>query len=140
MSAPEAKYLIRKHGGYYRPNRSGYTTSWHEAGRYTEAEAIAESHPNGHDGPRDGMSYVHEDDVRPSVYKDPRDYTAADLEAAVRRALEWAAMSCAKVANECRTNDGMGQLFASSAASLLATDIRTLAADPATVAKIARGE
>lgn len=56
-------YLIEKYGGYYRPDCSGYTNSPFEAGRYTERKAYAESHPNGADGPRDGMSYIHIDDV-----------------------------------------------------------------------------
>ena len=60
-----AVYLIRKYGGYYRPNCQGYTRIKEEAGRYTLAEAISESHPNGPDGPRDGMTYIHEDDVLP---------------------------------------------------------------------------
>lgn len=56
-------YLIRKHGGYYKPNCQGYTGSVILAGRYTLAQAVTYSHPNGPDGPRDGMSYIHEDDV-----------------------------------------------------------------------------
>jgi len=55
---PEPMYLICKHGGYYRPNCQGYTSSIHEAGRYTLAEAENETHPNGPDGPRDGMTYI----------------------------------------------------------------------------------
>jgi hypothetical protein len=50
-------YLIRKNGMYYRPNAQGYTSSVAEAGRYTLEEAIRHSHPNGPDGPRDGISY-----------------------------------------------------------------------------------
>ena len=60
-----AVYLIRKYGGYYRPNCQGYTRFKEDAGRYTLAKAIRESHPNGPDGPRDGMTYIHEDDVGP---------------------------------------------------------------------------
>jgi len=60
-----AVYLIRKYGGYYRPNCQGYTRFKEEAGRYTLAMAISETHPNGPDGPRDGMTYIHEDDVLP---------------------------------------------------------------------------
>lgn len=56
-------YLIRKRGAYYRPNAQGYTTSVSEAGRYTLADAVRHSHPNGPDGPRDGITYVHEDEV-----------------------------------------------------------------------------
>ena len=56
-------YLICKYGGYYRPNAQGYTAHKAEAGRYTLTEAIAHSHPNGLDGPRDGMTYIHEDEA-----------------------------------------------------------------------------
>ncbi|WP_370309233.1 hypothetical protein [Sphingobium abikonense] len=55
--AGEGQYLIRKGGYYYRPNAQGYTTDQAQAGRYSLEEAIRHSHPNGHDGPRDGMSY-----------------------------------------------------------------------------------
>ncbi|MEG8224021.1 hypothetical protein OSJ57_26045, partial [Sphingomonas sp. HH69] len=53
----EAKYLICKGGAYYRPNAQGYTRNRSEAGRYTLEEAISHSHPNGSDGPRDGITY-----------------------------------------------------------------------------------
>ncbi|WP_422057744.1 hypothetical protein [Sphingomonas sp.] len=53
-----AEYVIRKGGYYYRPNAQGYTPSVHEAGRYTLADAISLTHPNGPDGPRDGLSYM----------------------------------------------------------------------------------
>lgn len=52
-----AAYLIRKRGAWYRPNSQGYTTTISHAGRYSLEEAIAITHPNGPDGPRDGMSY-----------------------------------------------------------------------------------
>ena len=55
-------YLIRKNGYYYRPNARGYTSYVAEAGRYTEREAWSHSHPNGPNGPRDGMTYLHEKD------------------------------------------------------------------------------
>jgi hypothetical protein len=67
--APE--YLIRKHGGYYRANCRGYTDDFLLAGRYTLEEAERETHPNGPDGPRDGMTYVHQKDVQ----RDPYDIT-----------------------------------------------------------------
>lgn len=66
MSGPdivERCYLIRKQGSWYRPNAKGYTSSAIQAGRYTLAEAERHTHPNGKDGPRDGMDYLHEDDV-----------------------------------------------------------------------------
>lgn len=54
----QALYLIRKRGAFYRPNAEGYTMNRAEAGRYTLAEAISHSHPNGSDGPRDGIDYM----------------------------------------------------------------------------------
>jgi hypothetical protein len=59
----QAKYLIRKGAYWYRPKAQGYTINVDEAGRYTEAQAQSYTHPNGIDGPRDGMSYVHENEV-----------------------------------------------------------------------------
>lgn len=53
----DATYLICKGGAYYRPNAQGYTRNRSEAGRYTLEEAISYSHPNGPDGPRDGITY-----------------------------------------------------------------------------------
>jgi hypothetical protein len=59
------EYLIHKAGrGWYRENSQGYTSFKYDAGRYTEAEAKAITHPNGEDGPRDGMIYRHESMVR----------------------------------------------------------------------------
>jgi hypothetical protein len=63
LVAQPAVYLIFKQGAYYRPNSQGYTTSAIQAGRYTLADAISITHPNGLDGPRDGMSYLHEGEV-----------------------------------------------------------------------------
>lgn len=57
------RYLIRKQGYFYRPNSHGYTQEKHAAGRYTLADAEKITHPNGPDGPRDGMSFVHESEV-----------------------------------------------------------------------------
>ena len=56
--AGDDKYLILKRGMYYRPNAQGYTSNPGEAGRYTLAQAVFHTHPNGPDGPRDGMSFV----------------------------------------------------------------------------------
>jgi hypothetical protein len=58
----EAAYLIRKGGYFYRPNAQGYTASKAEAGRYTLAEAWSHSHPNGPDGPRDGIDHMLDDE------------------------------------------------------------------------------
>ena len=57
-------YLISKAGAYYRPNSCGYTISAIQAGRYTLSQAEKFTHPNGPDGPRDDMNYIHEDNVR----------------------------------------------------------------------------
>jgi hypothetical protein len=56
----ETRFLIRKNGYFYRPDSAGYTTSKADAGRYTLEEAHKITHPNGQNGPRDGMSYVAE--------------------------------------------------------------------------------
>ena len=57
-------YLIRKGGAWYRPNSEGYTDRAILAGRYTLSEAVSITHPNGQDGPRDGMAYVSISDVK----------------------------------------------------------------------------
>lgn len=75
--AEAAVYLIRKHGLWYRPNECGYTGSAIQAGRYTKEDAENITHPNGKDGPRDGMSYVHEDAVIDGDWIAHRDLIAA---------------------------------------------------------------
>lgn len=62
-SVPADGYLIRKGGAYYRPLAAGYTRNPTEAGRFSLAQAESYSHPNGPDGPRDGIDYVHESEV-----------------------------------------------------------------------------
>jgi len=58
------EWLIHKAGrGWYRPNASGYTNCPASAGRYSYAEAVDLSHPNGPDGPRDGMTILHVSDL-----------------------------------------------------------------------------
>lgn len=80
----ERVYLIHKSGrGWYRPDSAGYTPFKHDAGRYTEDEAKAITHPNGEDGPRDGMLYRHQDLVRDN----PSDRIEA-LEANLEKAME----------------------------------------------------
>jgi len=54
---PEARYLVRKGGIFYRPDARGYTSDRARAGRFSLVEAVKHSHPNGMNGPRDGMSY-----------------------------------------------------------------------------------
>lgn len=56
-------YLILKRGLYYRPAGHGYTGIKAEAGRFTRGVANVATYPNGKDGPRDGMTYIHEDDA-----------------------------------------------------------------------------
>ena len=85
---PETGWLIYKGGrGWYRPNSQGYTGDPAEAGRYTRAYALSYSHPNGMDGPRDGMFIKHETEV-PGACAPPPDGpvtdTQGDIEAANR--------------------------------------------------------
>jgi len=62
------EFLVFKAGrGWYRSESQGYTNFKFDAGRYTEKEAISITHPNGEDGPRDGMYYRHESEVRDYV-------------------------------------------------------------------------
>lgn len=57
-------YLIYKGGrGWYRRNAEGYTPNPAEAGRFSLADAVRYSHPNGPDGPRDGITFQREDFV-----------------------------------------------------------------------------
>lgn len=59
-----SNFVIHKAGrGYYRPHAKGYTVDLSEAGRFTHSDAVAYSHPNGSDGPRDGIRFFHIDDV-----------------------------------------------------------------------------
>lgn len=51
-------YVIHKSGkGWYRPDACGYTFIASEAGLYSLQDAIDYTHPNGPDGPRDGLTY-----------------------------------------------------------------------------------
>lgn len=77
----DATYLICKGGAYYRPNAQGYTRNRSEAGRYTLEEAISYSHPNGPDGPRDGITYEL-DTATPSP-----GFGGGDLREAIHKAL-----------------------------------------------------
>lgn len=61
--ADTTRYLIVKRDLYYRPNAQDYTGIKDEAGRYSLEEAISHTHPNGADGPCDGLSYVAEEDA-----------------------------------------------------------------------------
>lgn len=63
MSERSDAYLIVKRGLYYRPKAHGYTGIRDHAGRYTLDDAMGYSHPNGPNGPRDGITHVHEDDA-----------------------------------------------------------------------------
>ena len=58
-------YIIFKSGrGYYCAGAKGYTLSADEAGRFSRADAVSYSHPNGPDGPRDGITFKHETEVK----------------------------------------------------------------------------
>jgi hypothetical protein len=62
---PKNGYLIFKSGGgYYRAKARGYTIEASEAGRFSYDDAVAYSHPNGPNGPRDGITFKHESEVR----------------------------------------------------------------------------
>lgn len=78
-------WLIHKAGrGWYRPNAQGYTNNPAEAGRYTHEVALSYSHPNGMDGPRDGMTIRHETEVEGAfgTPKAPARFTREDVEKA----------------------------------------------------------
>lgn len=69
MIGPDG-WLIHKAGrGWYRPNAQGYTMNAADAGRYTYDDAMSYSHPNGIDGPRDGLTIKHESNL-PSLRAD----------------------------------------------------------------------
>lgn len=56
-AAEEGEWLIHKAGrGWFRPNAQGYTADPADAGRYSHADALSYSHPNGWDGPRDEIT------------------------------------------------------------------------------------
>ena len=81
--APELGYLICKNGMFYRPDSCGYTSAKSEAGRYSLNMAIDITHPNGPDGPRDGMTYIHETEVADprADLSDTKDKRIEELEA-----------------------------------------------------------
>jgi len=85
--APEDGYLIRKSGVFYRPDSCGYTRAKAEAGRYSLKDAIDITHPNGPDGPRDNMRYIHESEVLDprADLSDAKDKRIAELEALVHK-------------------------------------------------------
>lgn len=57
-------YLVFKQGrGYYRDGARGYTLNVNEAGRFSLEDAVRYSHPNGPNGPRDGITYKHESEA-----------------------------------------------------------------------------
>ena len=60
----EHGYLIFKSGGgYYCEGAKGYTLNADEAGRFSRLDAVSYSHPNGPNGPRDGITFKHESEV-----------------------------------------------------------------------------
>ena len=90
--APEKReYFIKKRGYYYRPDNCGYTDRPILAGLYTEAEAKNTTHPNGSDGPRDGMWYFHESECGDADYIAFKALSAraATLEAKMAKAVDF---------------------------------------------------
>ncbi len=85
-------WLISKAGrGWYRPDAQGYTAFVRDAGRYTLDEATRHSHPNGPDGPRDGITIHHISTLSEPVAPDPSPEVLA-LRAErdrLREVLEW---------------------------------------------------
>lgn len=70
---PAHGWLIHKAGrGWYRAEAKGYTAHPSEAGRYSYSDALSYSHPNGMDGPRDGLTIKHESEL-PQLKPDPKD-------------------------------------------------------------------
>lgn len=68
MTEHQHGYLIHKSGrGWYRPKAKGYTLIANEAGRFSLADAVDYTHPNGPDGLRDGLTYAHETTVAPGT-------------------------------------------------------------------------
>lgn len=51
-------FYVKKNGAYYRPDAHGYTLNVWEAGSFTHSDAMAYSHPNGPNGPTDGITMV----------------------------------------------------------------------------------
>lgn len=85
------EYVIRKGGYYYRPNAEGYTPCARQAGRYSLADAISLTHPNGPDGPRDGLSYMPAPELNKSAI-DPANSTqglATPADAVERIVSKW---------------------------------------------------
>ena len=118
MTAPE--YLIRKYGGYYRPNCRGYTDDFLAAGRYTLAEAERETHLNGPDGPRDGMTYIHQNDVKRDQY-DPK--TLASLPEVQALVMAERERCAALVESTAYTSSGDGRRLEPVSAGLVGMDM-----------------
>lgn len=93
------------------PCTAEITTSKAEAGRYTLAEAISYSHPNGPDGPRDGIDYMRDDEPAAPCL------ASVSSASAEPRALDWRLI--AKAAGEhgvrYRTNTAMAKFLAAIA-------------------------
>jgi len=98
------RYLINVGGDWYLRDSAAHTSSAIQAGRYTAAEAVAITHPNGSGGSRDGMSYIHEDAVTDRdwlAYKALR-AEAADLRAHIERLTDINAEQAATIARMMR--------------------------------------
>lgn len=95
----ERRFLIKKGGAYYRPNSQGYTLSAILAGRYSLQEATSITHPNGPDGPRDGMSFIHEDKVIDEDWVAYSNLLRSHKEAVAKAVAEEREACASKVAN-----------------------------------------
>ena len=100
-------WLICKAGrGWYRPNAQGYTPFVREAGRYTLDEATRHAHPNGPDGPRDGITIHHISTLSEPVAPDPSPEVLAlraerdRLREALIEAIPWVEANIEDVANK----------------------------------------
>lgn len=96
---PQGGWLIHKAGrGWYRPNAQGYTSDTSQAGRFSHKDAMKHSHPNGPNGPRDGITIKHECEVQEYIRRD-RDVIAAlpEVQALIRQAVEAEREACARM-------------------------------------------
>lgn len=122
-TSAECNYLIIKQGYYYRPNSSGYTSSAICAGRYTKDEAESITHPNGPEGPRDGMHYIHESEIKDDDWRIHCQALATARNDALEKAQQLA------FDRELSSPDDDFELGQSQCASLIAADIGELMAE-----------
>ncbi|WP_291728767.1 hypothetical protein [Leisingera sp. F5] len=106
MAQQETGYLIHKDGrGWYCPGAQGYTLHADEAGRFTHSDAFAYSHPNGPNGPRDGITFKHESEVQSGAdcEKDIRIHALTTERDTLRSAQEELSQALSEAAAEIET-------------------------------------